>query len=129
MTIKERRIMIQTQDILAQLRDYFNEVSNKSGDSFKQIEEKSGFPVTDMLDFKLHIGATVLKRFHEVYTSVVNWSSYDKLLGYIIQYDSLFTASRRSTEKQKQTVHTQRKRRRKSICAKKTKSHAECADK
>ena len=128
MTIKERRIMTQTQDILAQLRDYFNEVSDKSGDSFKQIEEKSGFPVTDMLNFKIHIGATVLKRFHEVYTGVVNWSSYDKLLGYIIQYDSLFT-SRRSTEKQKQTVHTQRKRRRKSICAKKTESHVECADK
>ena len=128
MTIKERRIMMQTQDILAQLRDYFNDVSDKSGDSFKQIEEKSGFPVTDMLDFKLHIGATVLKRFHEVYVGVVNWSSYDKLLGYIIQYDSLFT-SRRSTEKQKQTVHTQRKRRRKSICAKKTKSHVECVGK
>ena len=100
MTIKERRIMIQTQDILTQLRDYFNEVSEKSGDSFKQIEEKSGFPVTDMLDFKLHIGATVLKKFHETYTGVVNWSSYDKLLGYIIQYDSLFT-SRRSIKKQK----------------------------
>ena len=128
MTIKERRIMMQTQDILAQLRDYFKDVSDKSGDSFKQIEEKSGFTVTDMLDFKIHIGATVLKRFHEVYTGVVNWSSYDKLLGYIIQYDSLFT-SRRSTEKQKQTVHTQRKRRRKSICAKKTKSHVECVGK
>ena len=101
MTIKERQIAMQTQDILAQLRDYFNEVSDKSGDSFRRIEEKSGFPVTDMLNFKIHIGATVLKRFHEVYTGVVNWSSYDKLLGYIIQYDSLFTASRRSTKKQK----------------------------
>ena len=128
MTIKERQIMMQTQDLLAQLRDYFNEVSDKSGDSFRRIEEKSGFPVTDMLNFKIHIGATVLKRFHEVYTGVVNWSSYDKLLGYIIQYDSLFTASRRSTKKQKQTVHTQRKRRRKSTCAKK-KLHAEYVDK
>lgn len=127
MTIKERQIMMQTQDILAQLRDYFNEVSSKSGDSFRRIEEKSGFPVTDMLDFKVHIGATVLKRFREAYTSIISWSSYDRLLGYIIQYDSLFT-SRRSTKKQKQTVHTQRKRRRKSICAKK-KLHAECADK
>lgn len=97
MTIKERRIMIQTQDILTQLRDYFNEVSVNSGDSFKQIEEKSGFPVTDMLDFKIHIGVTVLKKFHETYAGVVNWSSYDKLLGYIIQYDSLH----RSTKKQK----------------------------
>lgn len=126
MNIKERQIMIQTQDILAQLRDYFNEVSDESGDSFRRIEEKSGFPVTDMLDFKVHIGATVLKRFHEVYSGVVNWSSYDRLLGYIIQYDSLFT-SRRSIEKQ--AVRTQRKRRRRSICVKKTKSHAECADK
>ena len=100
MTIKERRIMTQTQDILAQLLDFFNDVSNKSGDSFKQIEEKSGFPVTDMLDFKIHIGATVLKKFHETYADVVNWSSYDKLLGYIIQYDSLFTG-RCSIKKQK----------------------------